>query len=445
MQAWMRIGQPLEPVINDHERIFDAWEDGGVRGFVFGRTLFSDLQGQFTIPAFASNPQVYRDRGLIPNERHTQTDSTKEKLLHAMLNNAKKRGWTIFIFAPGSGATGAKPLSLEEDPYGAISTAAVWAEVFSAFPEVDGGIMDGWTESAYELVEHHGNAVFTDISDVTKKTASVRGYDPVKLDRGMQHLHQRFQNFTPSQVRYYGHYGILSGLNLFDINEDAIYWLRWRREDSIKTGEAFRKELDKLPHQLLLGNGPRSAAFSGMTALDFSAWDKIVDILLVKHYFWHRGFDGMYGTVARWVSQVHEWNPDLTEQECFTIVKAWLGIDLPEVQSLTDMDLGFPPAFFDETVTLETKRALAAISHPEKVVPWVDTGRMPHGGDPMTSGDLSRILTASKEAGLKRFLFHNHEHLTSAEWCVISRSCGKMWNEDPNGYWPPATPKPSSY
>jgi len=310
---------------------------------------------------------------------------------------------------------------------------------------VDGGVMDGWTESAYELVKHHGNAVFADISDATKKTASIRGYDPVKLERGMQHLRQRFQSFTSSQVHYYGHHGVLSEMNLFDINEDAVYWLRWRRKDSIETGEAFRRELDKLPRQLLLGNSPRSAVFSGMTALDFSSWDKIVDILLVKHYFWHRGFDGMYGTVARWISQVHEWNPDLSEQECFTIVKAWLGIDLPEVQSLADMDLGFPPAFFGETVKLETERALAAVSCPEKVVPWVDTGRMPHGGDPMTSGDLSRILKASKEVGLKRFLFHNHAHLTSAEWCVISRLCGTVWDEAPNGYWPPATPKPSSY
>ena len=29
------------------------------------------------------------------------------------------------------------------------------------------------------------------------------------------------------------------------------------------------------------------------------------------------------------------------------------------------------------------------------------------GGDPMTAGDLQRILLASEEAGLKRFLFHD--------------------------------------
>ena len=139
LQAWMRIGQPLEPVMNDYERIFDAWETGGVRGFVFGRTLFADAQGQFTVPAFPSNPQVYRNRGLEPNVRKTETNLAKEKLLHAMLDNANGRDWQIFIFAPGSGATGAKSLPLEEDPYGAISMAAVWDEVFSAFPQVDGG------------------------------------------------------------------------------------------------------------------------------------------------------------------------------------------------------------------------------------------------------------------------------------------------------------------
>ena len=83
-----------------------------------------------------------------------------------------------------------------------------------------------------------------------------------------------------------------SEMNLFDINEDALYWLRWRREDGIRQGRAFRQAIDELPRQLLLGNGPRSAVFSGMTALDFHAWGQIVDLLLVKHYFWHRGFDG---------------------------------------------------------------------------------------------------------------------------------------------------------
>ena len=50
LQAWIRIGQSLEPVMDDYERIFDAWEAGGIKGFVFGRTLFADTQVNLLFP-----------------------------------------------------------------------------------------------------------------------------------------------------------------------------------------------------------------------------------------------------------------------------------------------------------------------------------------------------------------------------------------------------------
>ena len=445
LTPWIRIGQPLEAVIDNSENIFPAWEEGGIRGLVFGRLLFADDQGQFTIPAFKGDPAPYHQRGLKAELRDSPLQPDKERRLRAMLADAKERGWTLMIFAPASGTIAAQGLALEQDPYGTQLQAATWEDIFTAFPEVDGGIMDGWTESAYELIYHHGNAVFRELNENQRQQATARGYDSAKLERGREHLHRRFQSFTPAEVDYYGDHGVLAEMNLFDINEDALYWLRWRREDGLHEGLAFRRALDEMPRRILLGNGPRSAVFSGMTALDFHAWDQIVDLLLVKHYFWHRGFDGMYGTVARWVQQIQAWNSSLSEAQCWKVLSAWIGIRLPEVECLADMELGFPQAFFDEVVQEETRRALAAVSDPEKILPWVDTGRMPHGGDPMTAGDLYHILQASAAAGLQRFLFHNHAHLTAAEWAVISRMCGKPWDENPDGYWPPATPKPSTY
>lgn len=427
--------------MDDYQRIFDAWESGGIRGMVFGRLWFSGKEGETTVPAFESNLEPYRARGLQVEQRDVALQPDKERLLHAMLEDAKRRGWALMIFCPFGGAQ-ATTLPLEEDPYGAQLQAAIWEDVFTAFPEADGGIMDGWTESAYELIYHHGNAVFREMSEERRRVAVVRGYDAERLECGREHLHRRFRSLTSAEVQYYGEHGVLSSMNLFDIDEDALYWLRWRRQDGIAEGQAFRRELDKLPRKLMLGNGPRSAVFSGMTALDFHAWDEIVDVLLVKHYFWHRGYDGMYGTIARWVQQIREWNPGLSEADCWTVVRAWLGVDLPGVETLADLELGFPQAFFDEVVQRETRRALAAVGDPHKIMPWVDTGRMPHSGDPMTSGDLHRILTASEEAGLQRFLFHNHGHLTAAEWVIISRLCGVEWDENPDGYWPPATDKP---
>ena len=436
LEAWFRIG-PMETVMEDYQRIFDAWEAGGVGGLVFGRLTFYDDDGELTIPAFPAKPEAYRERGLEVEETHAKRNPAKEKLLHAMLDEAKARGWTVMVFCPGQGAVHLKPQPLEADPHGALATAAIWDEVFSTFTQVDGGIMDGWAESHYEL-----RPTLAGIAETVRVQATARGYDTARLERGQRHLYDRFHSLTPAQVGYYGAHGVLAEMNLFDLNEDAVYWLRWRRQDSIQTGKATRRELDKLPRKLLLGNSPRTAMFSGMSGIDYLAWDEIVDFLLVKHYFWHRGKDGMYGTVHRWVRQIGRWNPSLSERDCFTVAKAWLGVDLPEVNSLTDIELGFPQVFFDQVVQEETRRALAAVGDAGKIVPWVDTARRPHNGDPMTAGDLHRILAASEEAGLKRFLYHNHGHLTPGGWSVISRLCGTPWDEDPEAYWPPESPKP---
>ena len=271
LSAWMRIGQPLEPVLDDYQRCFDAWEEGGVRGLVVGRLLFAGDDGQFTIPAFEAKAEAYRSRGMEPGQSRP-TDAGKTEKLQRLFDEAKKRGWQTMIFCPGQGTAVTKALAPEQDPYGVQYMAAVWDEVFSAFPQVDGGIVDGWTESSYELAFHHGNAVFRALAQPELAKAAARGWDTARLQRGLSHLEKRFHSFAPAQVDYYGHYGLLQGLNLFDINEDALYWLRWRRDDGLNEAKAARAELEKLPRPLLLGNGLRSAVFSGMTGMDFCAW-----------------------------------------------------------------------------------------------------------------------------------------------------------------------------
>ena len=90
LTPWIRIGQPLEAVMSDYERIFDAWEQGGIRGLVFGRLVFADEQGQSTVPAFKGDPVPYQKRGLNAQLRDVPLQPDKEKLLHAMLADAKR-------------------------------------------------------------------------------------------------------------------------------------------------------------------------------------------------------------------------------------------------------------------------------------------------------------------------------------------------------------------
>src|SRR5689334_400786 len=72
-----------------------------------------------------------------------------------------------------------------------------------------------------------------------------------------------------------------------------------------------------------------------------------------------------YGTIARWVETLGEWNPSLSEQDCFAAVQCWFGLKLPGVKSLADLDeKGFPDEFFSEVVYSETRRALDAVGDP---------------------------------------------------------------------------------
>jgi hypothetical protein len=74
-----------------------------------------------------------------------------------------------------------------------------------------------------------------------------------------------------------------------------------------------------------------------LTTQDYQKMHGFFDCIFPKHYYWHRGFDGMYGTVARWVQTLKDWNPAFTEQDCFAVVKVLFGLEFPKVNSLADI------------------------------------------------------------------------------------------------------------
>lgn len=446
---WMYMIYPLEQWLADHDRTLDAWQSGGVRGIVIGPLRFWDGPPSFdftyrragaTIHAFAPDPAIYRKHGVDP-PLDVRLDPAREKQLQALLDNIARRGWEILFFGPGHYGRARSPA---QDPFGALSLAAGVEDTLRAFPQASGVIIDGAGEQHYELAFHHGGELF-EIRDHHRALFTHLGYDVARMERGMNHLKARFHSLTPSLVRFHQHGGMLGGLSLFDLNEDALYWLRMRQQSTLSSMAAIRKQWDALPRKPKLGTIPRSAAFSVLTTQDYEKTHHFFDYIFPKHYYWHRGFDGMYGTVARWVATLAEWNPRLTEEDCFAVVKLLFGLQFPGVRKLADLENGFPNEFFDQVVFNETKRALDATGDPGKVIAWVSTGRNPHAGDPMPAHDLERILVASQRAGLQRFIFHPDVNLGAAEWKVISRLCGAEWKEDPNGYWPPDTPKPDTW
>ena len=429
---------PGESIMLEYKQTFDAWQDGGVKGIVVGRLTFQQPDGTKLL-TWQPDPKVYESYGVSPPLPQPR-DLEKEKHLHAMLDDAASRDWQIMIFVshPPHGR-----LPFDQDPFGAISGAAGVQDMMNAYPQVSGHIIDGPGEGHYELSFIHGGELF-EVMEHHRNIWSRLGKDVDRAERGMEHLRDRFHHLTPSLVRYHAPGGLLGGLLLFDFNEDALYWLRARQETAIAMMAALREQYDKFNRKIALGGIPRTATFSALTGQNYERMAQYFDHVFPKHYFWHRGYDGMYGSIARWVRRLSKWNPSLSEADCFSVVKSWFGISLPGVASIAEMDRGFPDEFFSEIVYSETARAIEAVGEHAagKIIPWVSTGRSPHGGDQMSSGDLYRMLKVTEQAGAKRFLFHSTIDMGAAEWQVISDLCGNRWNEDPNGYWPLDTEKP---
>ena len=449
--------EPLEHWLADYRKTFDAWDKGGVRGIAVGRLWFREPEGQgislwgdTVTPAFAPDPEIYRRFG-INSPPETPRNRDKERQLHALLDDAVGRGWKVMIFDSRDGLrllyqrgqAGDTGLVPGEDPLGAIEVVAGMQDLLDAFPQVHGIILDQPGEQDYELEWHRGTEWL--VMDPYKRwKLECAGVDVARAERGMARLHERFRNLSPNLVRYHAGGGMLAALTLFDVNEDALYWLRARRRAALAFADAVRAEMPRLNRSMELGGIPRTAAFSGLTGQDFGTMAAQFDYVFPKHYFWHRGNDGLYGTLARWVRQLGEWNPQLTETDCFAVASSLFGLELPGIHSLDEMDLGFPGEFFSELVYSETARAVAAIGD-DKAIAWVSTGRSPHGGEPMTARDLHGILTASERAGLKRFLFQPDPDLSASEWGVISGLCGRRWRQDPEGYWPSDSYRPEAW
>jgi len=437
LKLWMRIGQPLEPVMQSYESIFDAWEAGGVCGLVLGRMYFDG-----NIPAFTPNPEVYKNFGVSPPSPPKNELPEKRALLDKMLTEAKARGWRIFIFEAAWGAGRGGSGHIFADRVRQKAYCARIQDTLEHFPQVDGAIMDG-PEWGYEIHPNHRSNIFNDLPDSVAEKAAELSYDYNALVAAKDRFYEHLQNLRRPEIQLHAPGGLLGAFNLFGSDSDLMDWFRFRVEALTDFFRNVRSHFDSIDRKVggteprRYGLGPRSACFAPLNGYDFAKLADVVDILLPKHYFWNRGVDGLYGTVARYIDALTDWNPGLTDADALLVVRALFGLELPKIKSREDIEAEFPPEFFTSVVSLETQRALAVVDNPERIVPWVDAGKHPHGGDLIDANALRQMLIAAQDAGLVRFLYHNHGHLTEDEWEVISEICGEPWKPGKSDYRPP--------
>lgn len=450
MRLWMDVMRDMEHLMDDYERIFDGWVEGGVDGLVIGPPTFNTAKlhlGVQYIPRnaapveiFDPNPEVYKRFGVEAPLAPVNKELKKRGLLERTLQAAKDIDFSIFFFQAQSGAgPGVDGFYLFDEKSQAATCARI-VDTLEHFPMVDGAIMDG-PEWGYEISPRHmdhRSFFFHDLPESAKDGCESLGYDYHALVAAKDRLYRSLHELDTGHIRLHSGGGFVGAFRLFGADPDLGAWLRFRVEAltayfrSIKDGivaEANRS--------IMLGVGTRSAAFAPLCGYDFAQLAEFMDLLLPKHYFWQRGFDGLVGTIFRYVETLCEWNQDLHDADALQVVKALFGLELPGVDDRGDLERALAPEFYQKIVGQETKRALAAVDDPNRIVPWVDAGRAPHDGDPMSADDLQQLILSAQEAGLERFLYHHHGNLTSGEWVVMSDICGRRWEPRKSAYRPP--------
>src|SRR6476619_6351183 len=94
LELWMRLGQPLEPVLADTERILDAWQSGGVRGLVVGRLTFLPDYPEPAEGDGAAVQAVLASEGLAPAPEAPAVPSP------AVASWGGSRGDAVYAYSP---------------------------------------------------------------------------------------------------------------------------------------------------------------------------------------------------------------------------------------------------------------------------------------------------------------------------------------------------------
>jgi hypothetical protein len=448
MKLWMDVMRDIEHVIDDYERFFDAWEAGGVNGLVIGPMFFNTAKllpgtrleaGKHPIATFDPNPVIYRRLGVsVPPSPESLVD--KRKRLEKMLQAAKDRGWSVWIFQASAGASLEASSNPITDDRTQQALCARMIDTLQHYPMADGAIMDG-PEWGYEIAPHHMNHrsyMFHDLPESAAPKCKEMGYNYDDLVAAKDRLFATLHSLKSSNVLLHASGGLLGAFRLLHSDPDLVAWLRFRVESLTGFFRNVRTCLDSEMNQpVRLGVGPRAAAFAPLCGYDFALLAEFIDVLLPKFYFFHRGFDGMIGTVYRYVETLTDWNPGLSDTDALAVVAAIFGLVLPGVHCREDFESALSREFLQQIVHVETVRALAVVDDPTRIVPWVDSGRSPHDGDPMPASDLRLLLQSAQTAGLQRFLYHHHGNLTASEWSVMSSLCGETWQPLKSSYRPP--------
>lgn len=460
MKFWISHIRNVETFVDDYPRLLEVWAAGGVDGLVLGPMTFGcaeilahSRRTRVFRPAdrarapFDPAPDIYAKLGADVPPAPDGDDADLRQRLHTALQAVVDRGWELWLFDPFTGAVGP---DLNDnatrilDPRARRSLAARMLDTIAAFPMATGVIIDGpaW---GFEITE-------IDLRGMERRRLMFElpasgslckdlGYDLGVLRAAQDELERSLHSLTPQRVRLHATGGTSGALSLL-AGPGHVEWLRFRADALTSFYEYLKGVIDEYAaHPMQLAVCPRTPAIAPVAGYDYQRVADTVDVVMPKLYYWHRGYDGLIGTAWRWATTLMDWNHGLTVRDACLVTRAFYGSAMPLLDSLIDFDRLITPEYLAELTALEAGRAVAAVADRARLVPWVDSGRAPHDGDPLTAAHLDATLNSVAGTGIDHFTYFNSTKLTAADWTMLCHHCGTPW--DPRraqGWLPPDLP-----
>lgn len=457
MKYWLSHIRNLETFIDDHERLLDIWEAGGVDGLVVGPLQFGTGERlahsrglrAFSPPTdtrviFDPDPRFYDMFSTTTPTAPPGDDRELRARLRTAFDAVVARGWELWLFDPFTGAAGLPDINDNAerilDPAARRAFKARMLDTVAAFPMATGVIIDGpaWgfeiTEIDYVVMAERRRLFELPASAAV---CAQLGYDRGALQAAADHLEHRLHHLSPGEVRLHAAGGAGGAAQLFG-GPGFTEWLRFR-SDALTSFYADMKAtlVEHAGREVGLAVCPRTPAIGPVAGYDYARCGEIVDVVMPKLYWWQRGYDGLVGTAWRWASTLTQWNPELSVADACAVTRAFFGDSMPLVDELIDFDRVIDAAWVREVTMRETTRALAVIGGNARVVPWVDSGRAPHDGDPMTAAHLDALLEAAASCGIQQATYFNSTKMSPADWTVLSHHGGASWHPSQTPGWVP--------
>ena len=393
LEAWMRVGYPIETVLGDTERVLDAWQSGGVKGILIGPLRFdtglpdapsiTDLRVAHLCPpsdprrvaAFEPNPTIYRRYGVVAPSPSDHDMTARWAALGRFLDAVKRKNIAVWIIEPDDGMVAPDPSpngdALPSDLRHRLLFEETWQRAFIArvedtlgqVPQADGIILTG-PEWGYLPGTTGPEDFLGPLPATAAPLATALGFDLDRLIAAQTRLVTRLRKLTREAARLGAGGGAFATTTMLGNDPGIVSWLTFRARALSKFLLAVHDVTERLGKsrgkEVKFGLNPLMPSLAPLAGYDFPGLATVCDMVVPRFGIHHRGTDGLYGLLSKWVAAMNEWSTSLWEAESFEAVGALTGLHLPSsdpaapagqrMLSLRDFERRYPEAFWSEEI-----------------------------------------------------------------------------------------------